>query len=177
MALKVMGESYNTNDLEKIHAAGERLKALAGNIRLIRDDMLDDELLSGEISVAVMYTDMVTRAKMERPDLHVVFPSEGLGFGIMSAFIPVNAPNADAAYKFLDYILDAERGARCFEYLGYYSTFSASDYLIGEDFQEFLTLPEDFSDFETMEMIQNISPEAESMHNRVWTEFKAAAGR
>jgi len=177
MALKVMGKSYNTNDLNDIEAAGSRLKTLAPNIRLIRDDKLDDELVSGEISVAVMYTSQVTMAKMAKPELKVVFPQEGIGFGIMAAFIPAKAPNAKAAHAFLNYILDPQRGARCFETLGYYSTFSASDPYIEAEYRDFLTLPTDLENLGSMEMIQNISPEAEELHNRVWTEFKAAAGQ
>jgi spermidine/putrescine-binding protein len=177
MALKVLGQSYNTNDLSIIHTAGEFLKTLAPNVRLIRDDKLEDELVSGEVAVAVMYTSQVTMAKLERPDLEVVYPPEGIGFGIMAAFIPPNAPNADAAYAFLNYILDAENGARCFEYLGYYSTFSASDRFIAARYRDFLTLPENFMDFGSMEMIQNIHPDAEFLHNRIWTEFKSTAGQ
>ena len=177
MALKVIGQSYNTNDLSQIRAAGDYLKQLAPNVRLIRDDRLEEELLSGEISVAVMYTSQVTMAKMERPDLGVVFPTEGLGFGIMGAFIPSKAPNADAAYAFLNYIMVPERGALCFEHLGYYSTFSASDPFISREYRDFLTLPASFRNFSAMEMIQNISPEAEELHNLIWTEFKAAAGQ
>jgi spermidine/putrescine-binding protein len=175
IALKVLGQSYNTNDLSVVRAAGERLRLLAPNIRLIRDDSLQDELLSGEIAAGVMYTSQVTSAKIEKPELEVVFPSEGIGFGIMAAFIPVNAPNPDAAYAFLDYILDPERGARCFEALGYYSTYSASDPYIDPKYKEFLTLPEGFGT--NMEMIENVSPETEEAHNLIWTEFKSAAGQ
>jgi spermidine/putrescine-binding protein len=174
MALKVLGESYNTNDIVVIRAAGDMLRWLAPNIRMIRDDRLEDELLSGEISVAVMYTSNVTNAKLEDPSLQVVFPEEGIGFGIMGAFIPIRAPNPDAAHTFLNYILDARRGAECFEYLGYYSTFAASDLLIDPDYKDFLTLPEGFNT--DMEMIQNINPKAEELHNLIWTEFRATAG-
>ncbi|MDR2402400.1 MAG: spermidine/putrescine ABC transporter substrate-binding protein [Spirochaetaceae bacterium] len=175
MALKVLGQSYNIEDIPTIRSAGERLIALAPNIRLIRDDNLQDELISGEISAAVMYTSQVTMAKLERPDLKVIFPREGIGFGIMAGFIPSKAPNPDAAYAFLDYILDPQRGARCFEFLGYYSTYSASDPYINPEFKEFLTLPEGFNI--NMEMIGNIGPEADEEHARIWTAFKAAAGR
>lgn len=177
MALKVMGQSYNTNDLAVIQSAGELLKSLAPNIRLIRDNGLENELLSGEIAAAVMYTSQVTAAKMEKPALRIVFPSEGIGFGIMAAFIPVKAPNAGAAHQFLNYILDAKRGADCFMNMGYYSTFSASDKYIDAEYRDFLTLPEDFKNFSAMEMIQNVSPDAEALHNRVWTEFKSVTGR
>jgi spermidine/putrescine-binding protein len=175
MALKVLGQSYNTEDLALIRQAGERLLELAPNIRLIRDDNLQDELVSGEISAAVMYTSQVTMAKMENPALEIVFPREGIGFGIMAGFIPSKAPNPGAAYAFLDYILDAERGARCFEFLGYYSTYAASDPLIGAEYREFLTLPEGFN--VDMEMIQSVGAEAEEVHSLIWTAFKAAAGQ
>jgi hypothetical protein len=70
--------------------------------------------------------------------------------------------------------MDARRGAACFEYLGYYSTYSASDPYISAEYKEFLTLPAGFN--VNMEMIQNISPEADEEHTRVWTAFRAATG-
>ena len=175
MALKVQGKSYNTFDLAEIRDAGEELVNLAPNIRLIKDDSLEEDLLSGEISVAVMYTSQVTMAMMEKPTLKVVYPREGIGFGIMAGFIPSGASNPDAAHAFLNYILDPRRGAECFEFLGYYSTYSASDPYIKAAFKEFLTIPYGFN--RDMEMIQNVSPEAEEEHSRIWTAFKAAAGR
>jgi spermidine/putrescine-binding protein len=175
MALKVLGKSYNTDSLEDINAAGDKLKALAPNIRLIKDDGLQEDIVAGEVAAAVMYTSQATLAMMSRPDLQVVFPSEGIGFGIMAGFIPSNAPNADAAYAFIDYILDAQNGAKCFEFLQYYSTNSAANEFISEEFKPFLTLPEEFSG--DMEMIQNVTPEANSQHELIWTEFKTAAGQ
>ena len=175
MALKVLGKSYNTLNLSDIREAGEKLLGLAPNIRLIKDDGLQEDLLSGEIAAGVMYTSQVTMAMLENPDLKVVFPREGIGFGIMAAFIPSKAPNPGAAYAFLDYIMDAKRGAECFEFLGYYSTYSASDPYISSDFKEFLTLPPGFN--LNMEMIQNIDSNAEEEHSRIWTAFKAEAGR
>jgi len=175
MALKVLGKSYNTEVIADIRAAGDMLLTLAPNIRLIKDDQLEEDLLSGEITAAVMYTSQVTMAKLENPALQVVFPREGIGFGIMAGFIPSKAANPDLAHAFLNYIMDAQRGAECFEYLGYYSTYSASDPLISAEFKEFLTLPAGFN--VNMEMIQNVSAAAEEEHSRVWTAFRAAAGR
>ncbi|MDR1642547.1 MAG: spermidine/putrescine ABC transporter substrate-binding protein [Clostridiales bacterium] len=175
LALKVLGESYNTDDLDVIQQAGDRLVELAPNIRLIKDDNLQDDILSGEVAAIVGYTSMVTMALIENPNLKVVFPEEGIGFGIMAAFIPSKAPNSEAAYAFLDYIMDPERGAECFEYLGYYSTYKASDPFISDEYKSFLTLPEGFAT--NMEMIQNISAEANEKHEQIWTLFKNAAGQ
>ena len=171
MALKVMGESYNIEDTAKIAEAGKKLQELAPNIRLIKDDNLQDDLLSGEINAAVMYTSQVTMAMLENPNLKVVFPKEGIGFGIMAMFVPSKAPNADAAHKFIEFILDPERGAKCYEYLGYYCTATASEPYITEEYREFLTLPAEFSK-DDMEMIENITPEADDAHIAAWSEFK-----
>ncbi len=176
MALKVLGESYNTNDTAVIQQAGQKLLELAPNIRLIKDDNVQDDLLSGEVAAAVMYTSQVTMACMANPDLKVVYPEEGLGFGIMAQFIPVNAPHADEAYEFIDYILRPEVSKQCFEYIGYYSTNQAADERIDEEYKSFLTLPADFT-ADKMEMIQNISAEADEAHVKAWTEFKAACGQ
>ena len=173
MALKVMGESYNTTDVDTIKAAGEHLTALAPNIRLIKDDNTQDDLLSGEIDAAVIYTSQVTMAKMTDPSLEVVFPEEGIGFGIMGMFIPSKAPNADAAHKFIEFILDPERGAKCYEWLGYYCTSGASEPYISEEYRDFLTLPAEFT-AEDMEMIGNITPDADQAHLDAWTAFREA---
>jgi spermidine/putrescine-binding protein len=175
MALKVLGESYNTEDLGIIRAAGQKLLELAPNIRLIKDDQLEADLLSGEIGAGVMYTSQVFSAVVENPELRVVFPKEGIGFGVMAGFIPSKAPNAGAAYAFLDYILDAARGADCFLYLGYYSTNRAANEFIDVSLKDLLILPEGFN--VNMEMIQNISDEATAEHDLVWTEFKTATGQ
>ena len=176
MALKVMGESYNTEDTATIQAAGQKLLELAPNIRLIKDDNTQDDLISGEVGAAVMYTSQVTMAKLADPSLEVVFPEEGIGLGIMAQFIPSNAPHADAAYAFIDYILRPEVSKACFEYMGYYCTNQAADELIADEYKEFLTLPEGF-DGDNTEMIQPISAEAEEAHVQVWTEFKNACGQ
>ncbi len=172
MALKVLGESYNITDIDRINAAGDKLYELAPNIRVIKDDYLQDDLISGEISAAVMYTSQVTQALMEKPDLKVVYPSEGIGFGIMAFFIPSKAPNSEGAYKFLDYVLDPENSAACFEYLGYYCTTSAADSLISAEYRDFLTLPASI-DKANMEMIENISAEADEAHALIWTTFQS----
>lgn len=175
MALKVLGESYNTADPAVLEQAKAKLLELAPNIRLIKDANTQDDLLSGEVGAAVMYTSQVTAACLANPDLQVVYPTEGVGFGIMAQFIPSNAPHSDAAHAFIDYILRPEVAKSCFEWMGYYCTNKAADSLIDPAYRSFLTLPEDF-DGKT-EMIQNVSAETEEIHAQMWTEFKAACGQ
>ena len=158
IALKVMGESYNTEDLDVIRAAGDKLLELAPNIRVINDSNTQDFLISGEAAVGFLYTSQVYLALSARPDLKTVLPKEGLGFGVMAGFIPSQAPNADAAYAVLDYINRPENAAACFEFLGYYCTNKAAEEFITGENRDLLVLPEDAA---PGEIVQNISQEAE----------------
>lgn len=170
MTLMSMGESMNTEDIAVIEAAGEKLKELAPNVRMIQDDNTQNALLNGEASVAYLYTSQVYAALNANPNLKVCVPEEGLGFGVMAAFIPSKAPNADAAYQFLDYMLEPEVSEQMFEYLGYYCTNKAAEELIPEDLKDLLVAPEGAN----MEMVENVGNDATEAYNKVWTEFKAA---
>ena len=162
-----LGKSMNEEDVDSIRETGEKLLELAPNVRLIQDDNTQNALLSGEASVAFLYTSQVMAALAENPDLQVVYPKEGLGFGIMGMFIPSDAPNKDAAYQFVDYILQPEIAAQCFDYIGYYSTNKAADELVNPD----LVVPDSV---ESGEIVHNVSQEAEEQYNKNWTEFRAA---
>lgn len=162
-----MGESMNEDDVDVISRTGEKLQELAPNIRLIQDDNTQNALLNGEASVAFLYTSQVTQALKDNPDLKVVYPEEGLGFGILGTFIPSEAPNAEAANEFINYLLQPEVTAKCINSVGYYNTNKAADDLVDEN----LVVPDDVTKGES---IENVSQEAEQEYNKIWTEFKAA---
>jgi len=170
ITLLSMGKSMNEEDLDVIAQAGEKLLDLAPNIRLIQDDNTQDSLLNGEATAAFLYTSQVTQVMSENPDLKVVYPEEGLGFGIMAAFVPVNAPNKQAAFEFLNYILEPEVSKTCMEYIGYYNTTGAADDIVDPS----LVVPDSVS---SGEIIQNVSEAANDAYNRNWTEFRAACGQ
>lgn len=167
MVLLTMGKSMNEEDPTVIKEAGEKLVSLAPNIRMIQDTNTQNALLNGEASVAILYTSQVIAALQENPDLKVVYPKEGLGFGIMNFFISKNAPDTEEAYEFLNYILEPEVAAKCFGFVGYYCTNKAADDLVNPD----LVVPDSVT---KGEIIQNVSTEAEEVYNQNWTEFKAA---
>lgn len=171
IALKTMGESFNTNDLTTIKEAGDKLLELAPNVRIISDSNTQDYILSGEVAAGFFYSSQVVAAKMANPDLKIVYPEEGLGFGIMAAFIPSQAPNAEAAYAFLDYINQPENAAKCYEYVGYYCANKGAEELISAEMKDFLVLPADAA---AGEIIQNVSTEAEELHSEIWNQFRNA---
>lgn len=163
-----LGQDFNDQDVDDIKKTGEKLLELAPNVRLIQDDNTQNALLNGEASVGFLYTSQVTAALQENPDLKVVYPEEGLGFGVIGMFIPSQAPDNDEAYQFVDYILQPENAAKCFDYIGYYCTNKAADSLLEN---QDLVVPDIVTEGSSVE---NVSAEAEEQYNKNWTEFKAA---
>lgn len=164
----VLGQDFNDQDVEELKKTGEKLLELAPNVRLIQDDNTQNALLNGEAGVAFLYTSQVTAALQENPDLKVVYPEEGLGFGVMGMFIPSQAPDKEEAYQFVDYILQPEIAAKCIDYIGYYCTNKAADSLLEN---QDLVVPDSVtSGF----AVENIGAEAEEQYSKNWTEFKAA---
>lgn len=165
-----MGKTMNEEDPAVIAETGAKLLELAPNVRLIQDDNTQNALLNGEASAAFLYTSQVTAALAENPDLKVVYPEEGLGFGIMAAFVPSKAPNKEAASQFLNYLLEPEIAKQCIEWIGYYNTNKAADSIVDPA----LVVPETVT---KGEIIQNVSAEANEAYNKNWIEFKAACGQ
>ena len=163
-----LGQDFNDQDVDDIKKTGDKLLELAPNVRLIQDDNTQNALLNVEASVGFLYTSQVTAALQENPDLKVVYPEEGLGFGVIGMFIPSQAPDNDEAYQFVDYILQPENAAKCFDYIGYYCTNKAADSLLEN---QDLVVPDTVKEGSSVE---NVSAEAEEQYNKNWTEFKAA---
>lgn len=171
MALKNMGESFNTEDLDVIGQAGDKLMELAPNVRVLSANQTQDFLLSGEVNAAFLFTSQVVLALQQNPDLKVVYPKEGLGFGVDAVFIPSEAPHSDNAHAFLNYILDGEVGAKISQQTYYLCPNKASYEFLPEEFKKSLMITSE--DIPEGEFIQNIGSEATSLHDEIWTRFKA----
>ena len=130
--------------------------------------------VGGEVAAGFLYTSQVVAALQANPDLKVVYPTEGLGFGIMAAFIPSKAPNASVAYEFLDYINQPENAAKCYEYIGYYCTNKAAEPYISDAMKQFLIVPDSVT---KGEIVQNLPQEAEDQHSANWDAFRQACGQ
>lgn len=170
MTLKTLGESFNTQDLEAIKKAGDKLIKLAPNIRLLSQDQTQNYLINGEVSVAFLFTSQVALALQTNPNLKVVYPKEGLGVGVDAVFVPSKAPNLENAYTFLNYILDGEVGAKITTQTYYLCPNKAAYEYIPEEFKKSLCITE--KTIPEGEFIQDIGTEALDLHNEIWTKFK-----
>ena len=175
LSLIADGENVSSEDPKAIEKAGQQLIDMAPNVHAIKDDNLQEDIVSGEISVGLLYTSQNNQALKENPNLKVVYPKEGVGFGTMVQFVPKNAPHSEEAIQFIDYILRPEVAKKCFEQIGNYSTNKAADQLFNKVDKKSLTLPKDL-DMDKMQVMKNMSAKAMNQRSELWVEFKNACG-
>lgn len=171
ITLKTMGKSFNETDPAVLEQAKEKLLQLKPNIRTLSMNNLQDVILSGEASVGYMFASQVVLAVQGNPELKVVYPKEGMGFGIDNIFVPAQAPNLDNAYAFINYVLDPEVGAKISSQIQYMCPNKASEEYLPEEYKSnpALFIPSDV--LGNTEFIQDVG-EATSIYDKIWTEFK-----
>lgn len=166
LTLKTMGKGLNETDPAALEAAKEKLLTLKPNIRSLDYSTPYNLMIGGETAVGYMFTSQIITALNEKPDLKVVFPEEGLGFGIDSCFIPAKAPHPDNAAAFLDFILEGKRSAHITDQIFYISCNSAATEFLAN---QALVIPDEA--IENAEFIQDVG-ETTQLYNDIWTAFK-----
>lgn len=167
LTLKLMGKSFNETDPEVLEQAKQKLMELKPNIRALDYNTPYNLITSGEVAVGYMFTSQVITAINENENLKIVFPKEGIGFGIDACVVPKAAPHKDNAALFLDFVLDAKRSAHITDQLYYLScNEAATPYLTAMA----IDVPDDA--IENGEFIMNVDDETLQIYNDIWTEFK-----
>lgn len=169
--LKMLGYSYNTTDPDELAEAAAKMEELKPNISVLDYDLSYFYLAYGEVKAAYLFTPYVVMNMLENSDLVAVYPSEGIGFGIDSIVIPVNAPHPNNAHEFMNFYLRPEVAKIVAEWQGYINPNQAAEELIDPDFAAMapFRIPEEL--LETKEFVQDLGAD-ESLFQDIWTSFK-----
>lgn len=171
ITLKTMGESFNVTDETVLDAAEEKLMELKPNIRLLDYNTPHLAMISGETTVGYMFTPGILWTLAERPDFEVVYPVEGMGFGIDALFIPVNAPHPDNAHQFLNFIMRPEIAVEIATHQAYLNVNGAAADLLPEEYKVALYIPSEILENADLEYIEDVG-DAQLIYNDIWTRFK-----
>lgn len=171
MVLLSMGQSMNTTDDEILAQAKEKLFALKDNIHVLEYENLHNALISGDVSVAYTFTPFVALALDANPNLKVVYPEEGIGFGIDGLFIPKNAPHPENANLFLNYLMDAQVAATTVEWQYYCSPNKAAMEVVADWYKNNEVFTGIYEHIDAGEYVMNLGAD-ESKFQDIWMEFK-----
>ena len=171
ITLKTMGKSFNETDPAVLEEAKQKLMPLVDNIRSFDYNTPYTAMVNGETSVGYMFTPFAYLTLMDRPDFQIVYPKEGLGFGIDGLVLSAASEHVDNAHLFLDYLMRPEVAAHNAAAQMYLNVNKAAEPLLDEGYKNspVVLIPEELRG--NMEFIMDIG-ETETVMQEIYTAFK-----
>ncbi len=109
MALLTLGYDINTSDAAQLAEAEDRLKELAStNVKMWDSDSPKTALIAGDADLGVVWNGEAFLALQELDTIEYVLPSEGAILFQDGFAIPTDAPHIDAAYAWMNYLLQGD---------------------------------------------------------------------
>jgi len=106
--LKSLGYSYNSTNPEEIEAAYTRLVELRPAIAAFLSTGWEEQLASGDLAISMAYSVDALYLIDENPNLTFVIPDTGTSLWTDTIAIPRTAPNVEAAYEWINFMLDSD---------------------------------------------------------------------
>ena len=123
IALKSLGYSLNTDKKEELDAAYNWLVEQNSLVNPIYagDDVIDS-MISGNKSLAIVYSGDAAYIMTENPELSYYEPKEGTNFWVDGMVITKTSENKELAHKFIDFMINFKNAMRNSEKVGYSSS-------------------------------------------------------
>lgn len=178
-ALAFMGEDPDSQDPDVIRTTESMLAAIAPHVLKFHSSEYINALANGDICVAFGWSGDILQARDRAAEadngveIEYYAPSEGALMWFDNMAIPVDAPNPDAAHKFLNFIMDAQNAATASNYVYYANGNLASQEFLVEDVIGDTAI---YPDAATLENLYTTSPygiKVQRTVTRMWTKIKS----
>ena len=179
VTMHYLGADPYSNDADDLDRAGDALKQAAENVRYFSNQKATNDLVSGDICLAVMYSGDAGIAQaraMESgngTEILYAIPQEGTLMWIDLMAIPADANNVDEAYRFIDHMLQPEVIAEVSNAVFFANANSAADAHVDP---AILSDPGIYPDEQTLQrLFPDRSVDAKTLRNRtrLWTAIKS----
>ena len=173
---EVMGSafSYLGYDIGETNAVALKeveklLRAWKANVLRFDSDSFQLAYANGEVAVVQGYPDTIVPNLTEekRKNTKFIVPDKGGMMWVDSFLVLKDAPNKEAAMKFINFVHRPDIYARIMDHIGSLSlNVPARDLLTEEATIE-------YADLERATMLKEISAEAIAIHSRIWENIQA----
>lgn len=174
VALKVLGYSYNTTDPAQIEAAYGKLRELQPHIAAFKTTGFENEILAGDLSISMAYSSDAIALTLEDERLDYVIPASGTSLWTDTLAIPTSAPNVDAAYQWINFLLEPEVAKAAVERLLFATANQAAFDLLPDEIRNNDQLYPPDEVLNRSEGIQSIDTASNDLFDRFWTEITSA---
>lgn len=174
VALKYLGYSLNSTDLDELEAAKNLLIEQKPLVQAYVIDQVRDKMIGGEAALGVIYSGEALYCQQENPDLDYVIPKEGTNIWIDSWVIPKNAKNVENAEAFINFLCRPDIAKMNFDYITYSIPNTAGRDLIEDESlrNSPIAFPDD-SKLENCKTFRFLGDDNDALYNRLWREIKS----
>ena len=173
VALKRMGKSVNETDPAVLRQAADMLKKQHALVRSYDSANYDKTLESGDVVLAHGWNGQLAKVVQDNPDQFAyVLPKEGGTIWMDNICIPTTARNTDAAYLFINYILEPEPEAKIVNGVSYASPNTAAKQFIDPKIlndRNIYPTPDMLKGWEFLDDVGNTNHVLDDL----WTEIRA----
>jgi putrescine transport system substrate-binding protein len=177
-ALKYLGLDPDSKKPEDLQKAAEVIKAVRPYIRKFHSSEYINALAGGDICLAFGYSGDILQARaraakaVEKREIAYAIPNQGAMLWIDVAAIPKDAPHPDAAYRFLDFMLDPKVAAASSTLTGYANGNAAATALLDKSISENPWIYPSADDRARLYTITAANAEQVRERTRLWTSIK-----
>lgn len=174
VALKYIGASLNSTDLNELEAAKQLLIEQKPLVQAYVIDQVRDKMIGNEAAIGVIYSGEAIYTQMENPDLEYVIPKEGSNLWIDSWVIPKNAKHKENAEAFINFLCRPEIAKMNFDYITYSTPNTAARELIEDPAirNSTIAFPE-AQELEHCETFRFLGDKYDALYNQLWREVKS----
>ncbi|MBX2862507.1 MAG: extracellular solute-binding protein [Leptolyngbyaceae cyanobacterium MAG.088] len=171
--LSSLGYSYNATDPAQLEEAYQRLLDLKPSLASFKSFGWQDELLSGDLLLSMVYSVEGIPVSIENPTFKYVIPESGSSVWTDTMVIPTSAPNIDAAYEWINFNLQPQVSKETVERL-YFATPNGEAMTMLS--QELLDNKDLFPPEDLLAKCEGIAPvgEANALYDEYWTKVTSA---
>lgn len=174
VALKYLGHSLNSTDLDELEEAKELLIKQKPLVQAYVIDQVRDKMIGNEAAIGVIYSGEAIYTQLENPDLEYVIPKEGSNLWIDSWVIPKNAKHKENGEKFINFLCRPDIAKMNFDYITYSTPNTEGRKLIEDPAIRNSTIAfPDAKELERCETFKFLGDKNDAIYNELWREIKS----
>lgn len=170
-ALKSLNYSLNEVNADRLKKAYEKLTILKPHIASFTTDGWRTQLASGDLWVAMGYSSDAIGLLKENPKLRYVVPKPGASRWSDWMVIPKAAPNPNAAYQWINYLLKPDIAASVAQRLAVTTPNASAIPLLPQELQHNTVSYPTVEVMARCESMTALTDEAEKLYDKYWTQL------
>ncbi|HEY9645437.1 MAG TPA: spermidine/putrescine ABC transporter substrate-binding protein [Chroococcidiopsis sp.] len=174
MALKSLGYSLNSTDPAQIKEAYQKLVTLKPSIAQFITFGWEDQLIAGDLALCMTYSLLGNGLPTDNPHLTYVIPQSGTSVWTDAIAIPKTAPNLEAAYAWINFMLKPENAAEAAKLLSLTPPNAAAIALLPSELKD---NPKLFPTEQFLSKAEGITPVDDAtsqLYDKYWTDLRSA---